>query len=313
MPSKSIPTSKFNSLLQLSQHLSNEKKCLKFIEQWRWNGEIHCPHCGMDKIYKYESREIFKCASCQLQFSAKVKTIFEKSKVPLKKWILAIYLNGANKKGISSHQLAKEIEVSQKTAWFMLHRIRKALQPEYKEKLEGVIMTDETFVGGKNKNRHIDKKFVKAQGRSFKDKVPVMGIMQKGGEIRCMVIPDTTNNSLFTSLKDHVKDQSIVVTDEYRNYKGIRKWYNHQVVQHRFKRYKNDEGYSTNAVEGFWGHFKRTIIGIYHNISKKHLQRYVDEITFRYNTRNMKSGERFALTMAKINTRLTYKQLVYGT
>lgn len=311
--SKDKSPSSFNSLLQLSEYLNNEKKCLKFIEHWRWGGEIHCPHCGMDKVYRFKSREIFKCASCQLQFSAKVKTIFEKSKISLKKWILAIYLNGANKKGISSHHLAKEINVSQKTAWFMLHRIRKAIQPDNKEKLQGVIMTDETFVGGKNKNRHTDKKFVKAQGRSFKDKTVVMGMLQQDGDVRCVVIPDVTNASLHSTLLTHVKEKSIVVTDEYKNYKGIKKWFNHQTVQHRFRRYKNEEGYSTNAVEGFWSHLKRTIFGIYHNVSRKHMQAYVDEIAFKYNTRKMDQGERFGLMMSRINTRLTYKQLVYGS
>jgi transposase-like protein len=304
---------KFNSLIQLSNYLSDEDKCLQYIEEWRWKGTIHCPHCGMDKIYRFRTRKIFKCKSCNNQFSVKVGTIFEKSKVELKKWILAIYLNGANKKGISSHQLAREIEVTQKTAWFMLHRIRKALVPDTSEQLEGVVMSDETFVGGKNKNRHADKKFKNAQGRSFKDKTPVLGLMQTDGDVRCFVIGETSKEDMHPLIRQHVKVGSVFVSDEWRAYIGIEDAFQHEVVRHNKKQYLSDAGFTTNALEGFWSHLKRTIFGIYHNVTRKHLQRYVDEISFRYNTRLLKQGERFELTMSRINTRLTYKQLVYGS
>lgn len=197
----------FNSLLQLSSHLSDEKRCLEYLERWRWADGIRCPHCGMDKIYRYKTRAIFKCTSCNNQFSAKVGTIFEKSKIPLKKWVLAMYLNGANKKGISSLQLSKEIEVSQKTAWFMLHRIRKALEPIHTEQLEGLVMSDETFVGGKNKNRHKHKKAVNLEGRNFRDKTPVLGLLQANGDVRCFVIPDTTNESILPLVWQQIKNK----------------------------------------------------------------------------------------------------------
>lgn len=303
----------FNSLLQLSNYLSDEKKCLEYIEHWRWRGTIRCPHCGMDKIIRYRTRAIFKCTSCESQFSAKVGTIFEKSKVDLKKWMLAIYLNGSSKKSISSQQLAKEIEVTQKTAWFMLHRIRKALQPEYKGKMEGVILADETFVGGKNKNRHKDKKVKNAQGRSFKDKKPVLGLLQEDGELRCFVIPDTSKDSIHPLVRDNVKYDNTVVSDEWWAYRGLEDSYEHDILFHNRNQYMSAMGRTTNALEGFWSHLKRAIMGVWHNISKKHLQRYVDEMTFKYNTRNMQQGERFQLMMSRINTRLTYKQLVYGS
>jgi transposase-like protein len=267
----------------------------------------------MDKIYRFRTREIFKCASCNEQFSAKVGTIFEKSKIELNKWMLTIYLNSANKKGISSHQLAKEISVSQKTAWFMLHRIRKVVQPTHNDKLDGVVMSDETFVGGRNKNRHKDKKVKNSQGRSFIDKTPVIGLKQQNGEIRCFVIADTTKENIHPVINEHVKEGSVFVSDEWKGYYGLSEKYNHQVVEHRFGLYKSKDGYSTNSVEGFWGLFKRIIIGIYHYVSPKHMQRYVDEIAFKYNTRSLNSGERFLFIMSKIKTRLTYKQLVYGT
>lgn len=206
---------KFNSLIELSAYLSDEQKCLEYTEYLRWGDQIHCPHCGMDKIYRFKSRAIFKCRSCNLQFSATVGTIFEKSRLPMRKWILAIYLNGANKKGVSSYQLAKEIQVSQKSAWFMLHRIRKALQPDNKEKLDGVIMSDETFVGGKNRNRHIHKKTKNIKERNYPDKTPVLGLLQKDGLVRCIVIPQTTNEHLHPAVIENVKEGSILVTDEW--------------------------------------------------------------------------------------------------
>ena len=302
----------FNSLIQLSNYLSSEEKCMQFIEDWRWKGDIHCPHCGMDKVYRFKTRRIFKCSSCKHQFSAKSGTIFEKSLVPTKKWILAIYLVGANKRGITGLQLAKEIEVSNKTGWLLLHKIRKMMQPEYKEKLSGVIMSDETFVGGKNKNRHLGKKIKNNKGRSFVDKTPVMGLMQVSGEVRCIVVPDTSNSSIHPVLKEHIEEKSILVTDEWMGYKGLRTKFNHQVVQHRLMQYKSKDGYTTNGVEGFWGSLKRTIIGGYNWISRKHMQKYADEIAFRFNTRTLDQSERFALMMGNLNRKLTYKQLVYG-
>ncbi len=230
----------------------------------------------------------------------------------MKQWILAIYLNGSNKKGITGKQLAAEIRVSEPTAWFMLHRIRKMLQPKEEEQMEGVIMSDETFVGGKNKNRHIDKKVKNSQGRSFKDKVPVLGLMQAGGNIRCFVMQDTSKEDIQPLIHGYVKKGSTLVSDEWKGYNDLEEHYDLQRVMHNKKQYKTECGFSTNAVEGFWSHLKRTIFGVYHNVSKKHLQKYVDEIAYRFNTREMKSGERFAFTMQRINTRLTYKQLING-
>ncbi len=305
----------FDSLLELSEYLNSEDACYEYIEKSIWGDEVHCPYCGMDKIYRFKSRRIMKCASCSLQFSVKTGTILENSKISLKKWILAMYLNGANKKGISSHQLAREIKVSQTTAWFMLHRIRKMLVQDCSEQMDGVVMVDETYVGGKNGNRHLDKKanYGHGQGRFFPDKTPVMGFIDSSGRVRAGVVDKTDQATLFSMVMEHVKKRSTVVTDDHTAYFQLKNYYDHQIVNHGKKQYKSKQGYSTNRIEGFWASVKRTIIGVYHNVSPKHLQKYIDEIVFRHNTRNMKQGERFFEMLSRIKTKLTYKELVYGT
>jgi transposase-like protein len=318
MCSKNIaikPIETFDSLLELSEFLNNEDACYEYIEKTMWGDEVHCPYCGMDKIYRFKSRRIFKCASCELQFSIKTGTILEHTKVPLKKWVLAMYLNGANKKGISSHQLAKEIKVTQTTAWFMLHRIRKMLEQDFSEQMEGVIMIDETYVGGKNKNRHLNKKanYGNGQGRFFPDKTPVVGLIDGSGKVRAGVVQRTDQSTLCSVVIGNVKKNSTIVTDEHTAYFQLKNFYDHQVVNHGKLQYKSNQGYSTNRIEGFWASVKRTILGVYHNVSPKHLHRYIDEIVFRHNTKDMRQGERFNKMLSQIKTRLTYNQLVYGT
>lgn len=162
----------FDNLIDMVAYFNDDNNCRRYLIDWRWKGNISCPHCGNTKIYEFSDGRRFKCAGCRQQFTGKVGTIFEDSKVPMKKWFVAIYLITAHKKGISSYQLARDLKVTQKTAWFMLHRIRfgLGLNTEPEEQLEGIIELDETFVGGKNKNRHKDKKVEQSQGRSFKDK-----------------------------------------------------------------------------------------------------------------------------------------------
>lgn len=303
----------FDSLLEMVLYFKTEKKCLQYLEQCKWGGKIRCRQCGCDKVYRLRDKGLFKCGNCNDLFSAKVDTIFEDSKLPMIKWFMAMYLISNHKKGISSYQLARDIKVTQKTAWFMSHRIRKMFEETHTDKMEGIILTDETFVGGKNKNRHKDKKVQNAQGRSFKDKVPVFGLLEKDGKIRCFVMRDTSKESIQPLVRKNVKENSVVVSDEWWGYTGLKRDYDHQIVEHRYKQYKNAEGFSTNAVEGFWSHFKRAIYGIYHKVSPKHLQKYVDEISFRWNTKGIGEGSRLRLVMEKVNCTLKYKQLIQPT
>lgn len=325
----------FNSLLEVYDYFSDEEKCLSYLATQRWDGVIVCPHCSNDKVYCFKDKKRFKCSKCREQFTAKVGTIFEGSKIPMRKWYVAIYLVTSHKKGISSHQLAKDIRVTQKTAWFMLQRIRFGLGVnEDMTEMEGTIELDESFVGGKNKNRHADKKVKNSQGRSFKDKTPVMGMLQEQivanverphkiipnaivnekivvqqSLVRCRVVADTSTDSLQPIIRQNVKPNSILVSDEWMAYNGLNDKYDHRIIDHRAKEYVNANGDTTNAMEGFWTGLKRSYIGIYHHVSRKHLQYYVNEVVFRYNTRTMTEGSRVSYTMTKTEGRLKYKHL----
>jgi transposase-like protein len=217
----------------------------------------------------------------------------------------------SSKKGISSYQLAKDLNVTQKSAWFMLQRIRYAMQYKtFMKPLEGTIELDETFVGGKNKNRHFDKKVKYSQGRSFKDKTPVFGMLERGGELRCVVIPDTKADSIQPIIYNNIKQGSTVYTDEWWAYKGLNNDYIHGVVDHGRGQYKNGD-VCTNTIEGFWSHLKRGINGVYHQVSRKHLQKYADEFTFRYNVRDKFLDNQFYVFLSSINDkRLTYSNLI---
>lgn len=304
----------FDSLLEMVMYFKDEKTCLKYVEQCMSdeNGVYRCPHCGTDKIYRYKDGLLFKCSGCKNQFTAKVGTIFEGSKLPMIKWMMAIYLIGNHKKGISSYQLARDLKTTQKTGWFMLHRIRKAMEQD-SVMMDGIVEADETFIGGKNKNRHKNKKFKNAQGRSFQDKVAVMGLLQREGKVKTVVIGNTQGENIRRVVFGNVKTGSTLISDEWWAYRNMKEHYHHEVVDHARGQYVNENGATTNSMEGFWAHLKRSLWGIYHRVSPKHLQKYVDEVTFRWNTRKLNEGERLSVIMSKVNCRLKYNQLIQAT
>lgn len=300
----------FDSLLEVATYFNNEMVCLRYLEQWLHNGDIRCPHCGFDKVYRFSDGKRFKCSSCRSQFTAKKNTIFEHSPIPLQKWFLAIYLITAHKKGISSCQLSRDLKIRRNTAWFMAHRIRQCLSQKDVE-LDGVVQSDETFVGGKNKNRHIDKK-VKYEHNKYRascDKVPVLGMLNDKGFAKTTVLQSAKFEDIKPAIMDSIKSGSTWVTDNYLSVRTLGKYFKREVVNHQKKQFLSSGGHSTNGIEGFWSHLKRMIIGVYHQVSPKYLQRYCDEQTFRYNTRHMSNGERFALLFTKVNCRINYKQL----
>lgn len=226
-----------------------------------------------------------------------------------------MYLVGVNKKGLTGPGLARTIKVTARTAWFMLHRIRKAMVQEDEGKLMGVVQIDETFVGGKNKNRHKDKRIDYANlERNYPDKTPVFGMVQENGAVRAFVTRNIRNTTLYPLIKEHIAKNTTLVTDDWIGYQGLASEYEREVVEHAKGKFLTDLGFSTNRLEGFWSHLKRSIIGVWHKVSRKHLQKYVDEITFKYNFRNLKPSEMFSCIVSRVkNKRLTYKQLVYGT
>lgn len=297
---------KFKSLPQLLSHFSNENICIEYLEKQRWNGEPVCPFCGHKHIYR--TNRGFKCANCLKKFTVTVGTVFENSKIKLSLWFAAIYLCTAHKKGISSLQLHRDLGVTQKTAWFMLHRIREIMKTKAPEMLTGTIEADETFIGGKNKNRHEDKKVKASQGRSVKDKTPVLGLLDDG-KVNTTVIKDTKAKTLKPIITSMVKKGSIIVTDEWKSYNKLSKDYQHKVVNHKENQYVKD-GFTTNGIEGFWSLFKRGIYGIYHSASPKHLSKYCNEFSYRFNTRDICDVDRFSLSLTNVKGRLTYNQLI---
>ena len=301
---------KFKTLVDLLTYFKDEQVCRDYLELIRWNGKIVCPYkeCKHDHVFKYTDGKRYKCAKCQRQFSVKVGTIFEDSKISLQKWFAAIYLITSHKKGISSLQLHRDIGVTQKTAWFMLHRVRHTLLISPTEKLTGIIEADETFIGGKESNKHKSKQTTGTQGRSSLTKTPVLGIIERGGQLRAIKVLNTRGYSLRPFIVNNVEFGSTVHTDEWWGYRGLSRIFKHQYINHGAGEYSKD-GVHTNSIEGFWSLLKRGVIGIYHSMSDKHLQKYLDEFVFRYNTRGYSENFRFDAMLNNINSHLTYKQL----
>ena len=192
-------------ILQLIKEFPNEETCRKHLTKMRWNGKVTCPHCENEKVYAFKDGKTYKCAKCKKKFNAKTKTIFENTKIPLSVWFIANYLLNSHKKGICSTQLAKDLNITQKAAWFVLHRLRDAtMTKSYNEPLRNTVEMDETYVGGKNKNRHWNKKIRGSHGRSTKDKTPVVGIMERGGKLRAFVVSDTKRKTLESIVNANV-------------------------------------------------------------------------------------------------------------
>ncbi len=302
-------TKPFNTLMELINAFPDEQSCIDHLEKLRWNGNVISPYDPDSEVYKCKNNQ-YKCRNTNKYFNVRTDTIFEGSKISLKNWFLAIYLFTVHKKGISSYQLATDIGVTQKTAWFMLQRIRYAMEHTiFVEYMEGIIECDETFVGGKNKNRHKDKKVQNSQGRSFKDKTPVLGMIERGGKVKCKVVPDTKANSIQPIIRETVREGSIIYSDEWWGYRGLSDKYYHGYVDHGKGQYQNGD-ICTNTIEGFWSHFKRSMV-TYNHVSRKHMQKYAEEMTFRYNFRQENPNQKFNLFLQSSNgKRLTYNQLI---
>lgn len=300
---------KYNSLIEVMRAFSDKSVCEAHLEKLRWNGKPVCPHCSAKNPYK--TNRGYKCRNkeCHKKFSVTVGTFFENTNIPLSKWFVAMYLITSHKKGISSLQLAKDIEVTQKTAWFILHRIREMLKGNFSELLEGTIEADETFIGGQNKNRHKHKQIDNTQGRSVKDKIPVFGLFQRDGNLIIKPTIDTTRQSIHPIVRENVKQGSRLLTDEWGGYNGLNKTYNHNVVHHSSGQYVTGDVH-TNSLEGFWSLLKRGIYGIYHQVSPQHLHRYCDEFSFRYNTRISNEANRLDKAISQCKGRLKYADLI---
>lgn len=300
----------FKSILEFLNAFKDEQTCIDYLEKFRWDGKPVSPFNQESQVYACKDNK-YHCRVTGKYFNVKTGTMFDSTKVPLQKWFLAIWLVTSHKKGISSVQLSKDIHVTQKTAWFLLQRIRNCFGIENNNQLDNEVEADETYVGGKNKNRHGDKKIPNSQGRSTKDKSPVFGMVERNGKLNAKTVKDTTMETLTPEFVKVVKETATMYTDEHTGYNALRRIYSHGFVKHNENQYVNGRIH-TNTIEGFWSLLKRGIFGIYHFTSKKHLQMYVDEFVFRYNTRDTTETKRFNLLVANCNKRLTYKMLING-
>jgi transposase-like protein len=309
----------FSSLLDFQDFFKTERKAVIYFIKMRWNSNVQCPYKECDnnknKCYTLKSEKDFKCASCGKTFSYKTGTIFENSKISMKKWFLAIYLHTSHKKGISSPQLAKYLKVRQATAWFILHRLRLVGKNFFgKVQFSGTTEIDECYVGGSESNKHTNKKFKS-------EKSVIVGLVNRETkQVKAFKIDNANKECLLPKIGCNVKEKSTIVTDTYHAYNNLRRNYTHKTVKHSANEYVRNEididgrvafKVHTNTIEGFWSLVKRTINGTHHWISKKHTQAYLAEMEVRYNTKEQEDCFRFESFVSKVNgLRLKYKDLI---
>ena len=302
------------TLLEAVKFFSDFENCRKFTVKARWaDGVVRCPTCNSDHVAYLSNAKVWKCYGKheRPKFSLKVGTIFEDSPIPLEKWLPTVWFLVNCKNGISSYELSRALGVTQKTAWFMLHRVRLAMRSAGFGKMFGEIEVDETFIGGKARNMHEDKREEQIKGRGAVGKAAVLGFLRRGGEVSTEVVPNRRKHTLETMVRSHVAPNAVVYTDALPSYEDLDSEYIHQVVD-RAVEYVRGRVH-TNGLENFWSLLKRGIKGTYVSVEPFHLARYLDEETFRYNNRdNEEIGDsgRFALALAQIvGKRLTYDEL----
>jgi transposase-like protein len=298
------------STFQLFEMFPDQETARTYLEGRLWPNGVRCPVCGMGDRITARKDGYYRCNQCKEDFTVRTGTIFERSHVPLHKWIYAMYLLVTARKGISSMQLAKEIGITQKSAWFVLQRLREACGDDLSV-LRGLIEIDEMYVGGREINRHTDKKTPGGQ-RGTAGKVPVLGMRERGGRTKAMPVQDTSRYTLSHTIHNNVEIGSTIHTDEHGGYSKLGKDFKHETINHGKGEYVRD-GVTTNSIESVWAVMKRGLHGVYHHASAKHLHRYVDEFTFRLNEGNVARHtlERLdSFIDGAAGKRLTYKALI---
>ena len=292
------------SLVKLVERFGSDERCRDYLEELRWPEGVKCPRCDSDSISRITTRNQLDCNDCRYRFSVTTGTLFHDSHLPLSKWFMAIYLVTESKKGISAKQLQRMLDTSYKTAWYLAHRIRAAMGDDDQPLLRGIVEVDETFVGGRRLG-------VGRGNYRDADNPPVVGAVERGGEVRLRVVRDRSRGTLQGFIRDHVADDTeAIYTDEWMGYAGLAdEDTRHETVNHSAKEYVRVDVH-TNTVEGVWSLFKRGIVGSYHQISTKHLPAYLDEMEFRFNHRENEFLFRDTLLVLLHGETLPYSRLV---
>jgi transposase-like protein len=302
------------SLQEAVVYFADPTNCREFVVARRWPNGVVCPTCGCKDIIFLTNQNRWQCRNkhSQRQFSLKTGTIYEDSPLGLDKWLVATWLVVNCKNGASSCEVARALNITQKTAWFLDHRVRVSMGMATPDKLTGHVEADETFIGGKARNMHIAERKRRITGTGGKDKTAVLGIVERGGKVRTVVVPDRKKKTLQAEVKKHVEAGSALYTDALLSYDGLEGDYAHQVIDHAVAYV--DGQVHTNTLENFWALLKRGISGTYVSVEPFHLFRYLDEQSFRYNNRKMTDAERFDIAVRGIvGKRLMFDQLIGKT
>jgi transposase-like protein len=307
------------TLQEAIQHFANFENCRAFMVEIRWpNGAVQCPYCGSEKVTYLERARVYRCYGNhpRQKFSLKVGTIFEDSPIPLEKWLPAVWLLVNCKNGISSYEVHRALGVTQKSAWFMLQRIRLAVQTNSFLKLGGegkVVEADESFIGGAARFMHPQRRKRLITSRGVKDKAAAFGILERGGQVRVFAVPNRRKNALQGHIAEHVEAGSPIYTDALMSYMGLNSKFQHEVIDHASRYVKGQV--HTNGLENFWSLLKRSLKGTYISVEPFHLFRYLDEQAWRYNNRATKDvkvndGDRFRTALSQIvGKRLTFAEV----
>ena len=291
-------------------YFADPDNALKYFAAKRWPNGVFCPDCGTKEPMFLKSRRIWKCRAtrCRKQFSAKVGTVMNESAIPLEKWLPVMWLVANCKNGVSSCEIARDIGVTRKTAWFMLHRVREAMQEKTATKLSSEIEVDESFIGGKSRNMHAKRRAEVITGTGGTDKAIALGMVERGGNVSTFAVPNRRKHELRGKIRQHVKAGSALFSDALQSYNGLNGEYQHAVVDHAVEYVRSNV--HTNTMENFWSLVKRQLHGTYISVEPFHLFRYLDEQSFRHNARKLTDAERFSHVCSQVaGRRLTWDRL----